>query len=232
MNMKESLEDKLKKFNPSSEDDLIKKEGKENPFYGLAEAFLYGGYVSVNDHNGKRYRIYIRTVEFYCHYEGDKLKLPKDPIVYHRNGKFLKRGKEEEKIEVPYFPLMAFHAHASGIDITFENEELQLRSSALIRAYEVYDVKRKKFLIFDKGNVVECDDKKKRVNSQSTYLYYFLNGFIGNSVEWIDSVRPKSKEFKITTRKNVYKYKGEEKTPDKDDKKWSYTRSEDLNEKI
>ncbi len=225
----EKLKTKLENFNPTSEKDL------EEQFRKLAEAFLYGGYVSVKDHNGERYRIYIRAVEFYCHYEGDKLKLPKDPIVYHRNGKFLKCGKEEEKIEVPYFPLMAFHAHASGIDITFENEKLQLRSSALIRAYEVYDVKREKFLIFDKGNVVECDDKKKRVNHQSTYLYYFLNGFIGEYVKWEDVPWSDTKAIKADKRKNVFKYdekgnilvKNGSKVKD-EDRKWSYTRLEDL----
>ncbi len=107
--------------------------------------------MSVKDCNKKeRYRIFIRTVEFYCHCESGK---PKDPIVYHRNGKYFKEKKigdrTEYEFEVPYFPLMAFHAHASGIDITFEKKELKLRSSALIRAYEVYDFQRKKFLIYD-----------------------------------------------------------------------------------
>lgn len=101
-------------------------------------------YVSVKDCKKiERYRIYLRTIEFYCHYEGDDSEMPKDPIVYHRNGKYIKCEYESEKGEVPYFPLMAFHAHASGIDITFEKEKLKLRSSALIRAYEVYDFQRK-----------------------------------------------------------------------------------------
>ena len=222
--MNELVESKLLNFNPSSEDDLLKEDYK-NPFYELAEAFLYGGYISVKDNECREwYRIYIRTVEFYCHYEGSKLALPKDPIVYHRNNRYIDGP-------VPYFPLMAFHAHASGIDITFEKEDLELRSSALIRAYEVcdvHDVQRKIFLTYDKETkrFVECRDEKKRVNQQSTYIYDFMNGFKGNSIEWIDSIRTKSKGFKITTRKNVYKYEGENKT--KDDRKWSYTRLEDL----
>ena len=214
----EKLIKKLENFNPESEEDL-KRE-----FDNLAEAFLYGGYVSVKDNNGNEwYRIYLRTIEFYCHSESNKFNLPKDPIVYHRNGKYIDG-------DVPYFPLMAFHAHASGIDITFENEKLELRSSVLIRAYEVYNVSRKVFLTFNKKSekFVECRDYKERVNNQSTYLYDFLNGFSGNSVEWIDFIREKTKDFKIKLRKNVYKYEGEEKTSQKDDRPWSYTRVEDL----
>lgn len=224
----ESLEEKLKNFNPSAKNEAELSAR----FLNLAEAFLYGGYVSVKDCKDiERYRIYLRTVEFYCHCEGDDPKMPKDPIVYHRNDRNDKNGKYIDG-DVPYFPLMAFHAHVSGIDITFENEELKLRSSALIRAYEVYDVQRKIFLTYDRETkrFVECEDEKKRVNSQSTYLYYFLNGFIGDYVKWEDRKREwkRTKDFKVAPRRNVFKYEGEEKTPKKDDKPWSYTRLEDL----
>ncbi|MDE7420522.1 MAG: hypothetical protein K2N35_09965, partial [Muribaculaceae bacterium] len=181
----ENLKTKLENFDPASEEDLKVK------FNELAEAFLYGGFISVKDNKGcEWYRIYLRTVEFYCHYEGCQLALPKDPIVYHRNNRYI------DGI-VPYFPLMAFHAHASGIDITFEKNDIELRSSALIRAYEVYDVQRKRFLTYDKNTkrFIVCQDDKKRVNHQSTYLYDFINGFIRNSVEWKDSIRTKSKNF-------------------------------------
>lgn len=217
----EKLETKLENFNPLSEKDL----GGE--FDKLAEVFLYGGYVSVKDNSGReRYRIYLRTVEFYCHSEDNNSDLPKDPIVYHRNGRYIGGN-------VPYFPLMAFHAHASGIDIAFEKEELKLRASALIRAYEVYDVKRKIFLTYDRETkkFLECKDEKKRVITQSTYLYNFLNGFIGDSVKWEDREKEwkKTKGFKVAPRRNVFKYEGEKKTSKKDDRKWSYTRTEDLN---
>lgn len=214
----EKLKKKLENFNPSSEEDLKVK------FNELAEAFLYGGYISVKDNKGcEWYRIYLRTVEFYCHYEGSKLALPKDPIVYHRNGRYIDG-------DVPYFQLMAFHAHASGIDIAFEKEELELRSSVLIRAYEVYDAQRKKFLSFNRElkKFVACKNEKEQVNNQSTYLYDFLNGFTGDSVQWTDSIRYKTKDFKITPRKNVFIYNGETKTSEKDDRLWSYTRLEDL----
>ena len=132
------LKEVLEGFKPE-----FKSELDNECFHRLAEAFLYGGYISVSDHEKERYRIFIRTVEFYCHHEGDEKDLPKDPIVYHRNGHYVEG-------EVPYFPLMSFHAHASGYDITFENPELKLRSSALIRAYEVYDVLQKTFLHYDR----------------------------------------------------------------------------------
>lgn len=85
------LKEELERFKPESESEL-----KEH-FEGLAKAFLYGGYISVSDYKEERYKIFIRTVEFYCHYEGDKKDLPKDPIVYHRNGHYVEG-------EVPYFP--------------------------------------------------------------------------------------------------------------------------------
>ena len=219
----ETLRSKLEAFHPKSEKEL------DGIFLDLAESFLYGGYISVTYNNKERYRIYLRTVEFYCHYDGKtNSTLPKDPIVYHRNGRYVEG-------EVPYFPLMAFHAHASGYDITFENEKLGLRASALIRAYEVYDVKREKgkFLTYSTKakKFVDCQTEKERVNHQSTYLYNFLNGFIGDSVVWIDKSRSKTQELKITPRKNVPKYEGEEKQPGtKDDRMWSFTRQEEISE--
>lgn len=221
------LESKLKEFAPKSESKL------NEIFLDLAESFLYGGYISVKDQKYKeRYRIYLRTVEFYCHHEDndqDKKNsaLPKDPIVYHRNGKYVEG-------EVPYFPLMAFHAHASGFDITFEKQELQLRSSALIRAYEVYDVQCGQFLTYNREHkkFVKCDEnKKERVNSQSTYLYDFLNGFIGDSVKWVDTVLQEPKALKVAARKNVYLYddKGG-KSKDKDNRPWSFTREEEISQ--
>ncbi|MDE6019077.1 MAG: hypothetical protein K2G85_09730, partial [Muribaculaceae bacterium] len=183
--------------------------------------------ISVSDYKEERYKIFIRTVEFYCHYEGDKKDLPKDPIVYHRNGRYVEG-------DVPYFPLMSFHAHASGYDITFENKDLQLRSSALIRAYEVYDVLQKTFLHYDleKKLFVSCNDYKDRVNKQSTYLYDFLNGFSNNNIKWVDSKWDKSEDLKIkpAPRQNVYNYeydkdkKGWIKQSTKDLREWSFTR--------
>ena len=212
------LKEELERFKPESESEL-----KEH-FEGLAKAFLYGGYISVSDYKEERYKIFIRTVEFYCHHEGDEKDLPKDPIVYHRNARYVEG-------EVPYFPLMSFHAHASGYDITFENKNLQLRSSALIRAYEVYDVIRKTYLHYDREKklFVGCDASKDRVNKQSTYLYNFLNGFSCNNIKWIDAIRNKSENFKIAPRQNVHKYdEAGIKLAEKDTRLWSFTRKEEI----
>ena len=218
-----TLGNELKRFKPDSEAEL------DIRFMRLAEVFLYGGYISVSDYKEERYRIFIRTVEFYCHYEGDKKDLPKDPIVYHRNGHYVEG-------EVPYFPLMSFHAHSSGYDITFENQDLQLRSSALIRAYEVYDIKQKKWLFYDtKDRVFKLTDIT-RVNKQSTYLYNFINGFGGNNIEWVDTPIPaQHHDLKSAPRQNVYKYDmHENKIADangkyiKDDRKWSFTRLDEI----
>ncbi len=215
----DTLKKALEGFKPSSEAEL------DEWFKGLAVAFLYGGYISVSDYKEERYRIFIRTVEFYCHYEGNIEKdMPKDPIVYHRNGKYVEG-------EVPYFPLMSFHAHASGYDITFENFDLKLRSSALIRAYEVYDVARNTYLHYDREKklFVSCKDIKYRVNKQSTFLYNFLNGFSDNNIKWIDTLRNKSEGFKIAPRQNVYLYdEDENKLSTKDTRLWSFTRKEEI----
>lgn len=220
-----TLRDQLKNFKPSSEDEITEILFKE-----LAETFLYGGYISVKYDNVERYKIFIRCVEFYCHYEESEKPLPKDPIVYHRNGRYVE-GK------VPYFPLMAFHAHASGIDITFEDETLKLRSSALIRQYEVYDMEQKKFLIYDRKEKKfrPCGDNDKRVNPQSTYLYNFLNGFIDNSVTWVDKELISAPETLTgTKRQNVYKYDKDENKLDKqpDERPWRFTREEDIPQNV
>lgn len=216
------LKEELERFKPESESEL-----KEH-FEGLAKAFLYGGYISVSDYKEERYRIFIRTIEFYCHYEGNEKDLPKDPIVYHRNGRYVEG-------EVPYFPLMTFHAHASGYDITFEKPDLQLRASALLRAYEVYDVRQEKFLFYDTTDKVFKVDDKRRVNKQSTYLYNFLNGFGGDNIQWVDTLIPEQhQELKSAQRQNVYNYKYDEckkdwiKQSTKDDREWSFTRLDEI----
>ena len=225
-----TLENELKGFKPEFESELDNYKLDNECFKGLAKAFLYGGYISVSDHEKERYRIFIRTVEFYCHREGDEKYLPKDPIVYHRNGRYVEG-------DVPYFPLMSFHAHASGIDITFENENLHLRSSALIRAYEVYDVIRETFLHYDRTKklFVGCNDSKDRVNKQSTYLYDFINGFGGDKIKWVDTpITEQHQELKPAQRQNVYSYKYDEDKKDwikqntKDPREWSFTRLDEI----
>lgn len=229
------LKKSLQSFNPSSEKDL------NDIFPSLAEQFLYGGYLSVTYDGKERYRIYIRTVEFYCHHEDKGAGMPLDPIIYHRNNHYVEG-------DVPYFPLMAIHAHASGFDITFEDEALKLRSSALIRAYEVYDVNRDCFLVYcqkiDDGKeykkFVEYKDGK-RYNTQSTYLYNFLNGFFRDSVKWVDydiSLSADQRRVSSKSRQNVPLYEDDGITkkllpdnPNKfmpDERHWCFTREDEI----
>ena len=66
----------------------------EKYFSELAPAFLYGGYINLNN----EYRVYIKTVEFYFHSEtSDGVK---DPIVYHRNGKIIKKRLSKQHLDV------------------------------------------------------------------------------------------------------------------------------------
>lgn len=170
------------------------------PFETLAKKLFYGGYIRVRN----EYAIFITSVEFYYHEEEG---IVKDPIVYHRNGMFMERGEDKKlhETEVPYFPIMTFNAHVSGIDITFENEALKYRASALIREYVVYDIKQGAFIKLDtrdkKSKPIPEEDIKSfvgvidydvpRTDSRSSYLYYFLNGFTAYgtepNIQWVDN---------------------------------------------
>lgn len=190
----------------------------------LAPAFLYGGYIQVRND----YEVYIRTVEFYFHSEKDGIH---DPIVYHRNNRYIEG-------EVPYFPKMFLHAHASGFDITFENEG-KYRASALIRSYEVKEAKNKdaknkdvKYLIWDKEKEMFVKSEKYGYNTQSTYLYTLLNGFSlienDNDIKWQDKNREYSKDsIEERKRQNVYQFDAEGKKV-KCTRKWSFTRKEQV----
>lgn len=178
-------------------------------FAELAPAFLYGGFIKV----GEEYRIYIHTVEFYFHAEeGSKFDI-QDPIVYHRDGKYPDR-------RVPYFSTLSLQAHASGFDITFENETLKYRASALIRAYAIYDAKTEKFLETKEG---------KGYDDRSTYLYDFLNGFplgSSNSIKWVDKAEPEPHTLmEPRPRRNVFLYKNGGKSDERDTRPWSFSRA-------
>lgn len=201
-----------------------------NQFECLAKSFLYGGYIRIRND----FRVYIRTVEFYFHSE--RLNGVHDPIVYHRNGIDLE--------VVPYFPVMSFHAHASGIDITFENSDDEYRASVLIRAYEIYNIRNGVFLLWDKSKSLFVDintietQPPIRYNVQSTYLYAVLNGFEQDSIAWVNEERLKLVDFKIDSRKNVFQsqsewsYKpfklDENGKPVKCGRPWSFTRQEEI----
>ena len=195
----------------------------QNLFEKLAPTFLYGGYIQVRND----YKVYIRTVEFYFHSE--RPNGIHDPIVYHRNGRDLDN--------IPYFPIMTLHAHASGFDITFESESEKYRASALIRSYEVID-KNGHYLKWkrvddNKSMFVVSDDYE--YNKQSTFLYSLLNGFSlvdDNGIKWVDSSREQTKQIIEKPRQNVFQSNSEwEYEPIKGMKckrKWSFTREEHI----
>lgn len=197
-----------------SEDELIAA------FTQLARYFLSGGYIKVRED----YRVYPTTIEFYFHSEkGNGIK---DYIVYHRNNRFVTG-------DIPYFPLMTLHAHDSGYDITFENEKEEYRASALIRAYQVWDVKKACWLKWgteeQKFRPLTSDDKTP-VNSQVLYLKFLLNGFAldgQSSVNWVDSTELLNiSEIINKPRKGVDIYNENEErqkgTPD--ERPWSFSR--------
>lgn len=202
------LLDYLNNFNESASEDELTEAFKE-----LAPKFLYGGYIKV----GKEYRIYIHTVEFYFHSEeGCDYKI-EDPIVYHRNDKYPGR-------KVAYFPILSLHAHASGYDITFENEKMKYRASALIRAYSIYDV--------ENGDFLEPQKKGRHWDDRSTYLYDYINGFSIDgkcSIEWIDEELPQPHDVnEPTPRRNVFLYDNGKRTDKRDLRPWSFSRAKDI----
>lgn len=191
----------LGKFNGAEGRTLdVREKSLYPPFETLARKMAYGGYIRVRD----EYVVFITAVEFYYHEEEGILK---DPIVYHRDAMFLVQGEDQKprRMEVPYFPVLTFNSHMSGIDITFENPDQKYRASALIREYVVYDIKAGAFIELNTSNkaskpVLE-EDMKSFVgvilhhdhpipDSRSSYLYYFLNGFSAKeneyNVQWVD----------------------------------------------
>ena len=92
----------------------------EKEFRRLAEYFLYGGYISVNETT----KVYLRDIEFYYHEEEGAIK---DPIMYHRNTK--------NNSDVKYYKLGHLNAHVSGVDITLENDNKKYRDAILIRGF-------------------------------------------------------------------------------------------------
>ena len=214
----ENLIDALNQF--QEEVKVVKNETELSTiFKKLAPNFLYGGYIQVNND----YKVFIRTVEFYFHSEKDDGI--HDPIVYHRNGRDMET--------IPYFPLMTLNAHASGFDITFENEAGHYRASALIRSYEVKN-KVDEYLTWDKKECKFVNTKEYGYNKQSTYLYALLNGFpLGkdNGILWVDSPR-ESKVVPGKPRQNVFHYDENNgffsKTEERCKREWSFTREEQV----
>ena len=162
--------------------------GLEKLFEKLAKYLLYGGHF----HCSERYDLYITSVEFYYHEEiGDNDKRIVDPIMYHRNVK--------DKPVVPYLNVGTLYPHWSGVDITFEDEKLQYRASALIRSYRIVQLKPERLEL--------------KESDLSTYVYDYL--FDGLSVDkketainWIDDkVILSNCKVNAYKRKNVHLFK-------------------------
>ncbi len=170
--------------------------GLEKLFEKLAKYLLYGGHF----HCSERYDLYITSVEFYYHEEiGDNDKRIVDPIMYHRNVK--------DKPVVPYLNVGTLYPHWSGVDITFEDDILQYRASALIRSYRIVQLKPERLEL--------------KESDFSTYVYDYL--FDGLSVDkketainWIDDkVILSNCKVNAYKRKNVNLFKyNYEKTED------------------
>lgn len=187
----------------------INEDTISNKFQEIAKHILYGGYIDVYG----EFRIYARTLEFYFHEEDGSIK---DPIVYHRNGKY-----GDLLPTPPYFPIMSLHAHMSGFDITFESEKGKYRASTLIRKYSVYR---------NSTPIVENA-------TQSTYLYNYVNGFsIDPNVDsekrilWKDENSIGAKTLlSVNKRKNVYSGEKWKKEKQLYDYEWSFSATEPLN---
>lgn len=194
------LKEYLIEFEKAYLNGKINESSISAEFQEIAIKILYGGYIDVYG----EFRIYARTLEFYFHEEEGDIK---DPIVYHRNGKY-----GDLLPAPPYFPIMSLHAHMSGFDIAFESEKGKYRASALIRRYSVY--RADGTLIVDNA-------------TQSTYLYNYLNGFSLDSEKRIVWEDVDYNTMKTVTsgkkRRNVYigeKWKAEKKLYDYD---WSFS---------
>ena len=219
-----NLKECLQAFHAAEGDTETQKKDYLNPiFEQLARKILYGGYLLVDDD----YEIYIRTVEFYYHEEEEKGGILRDPMVYHRNGKFPERA-------VPPFPLMTLHAHWSGFDITFEDPNREYRASALIREFAVFDRHHKNKGSWVYWNTTGGPEKSEyqgfsmpQYDGRSTYLQFYLNGFnidgSKNRVEWKDFKTPIYGIPSSNTRKHVFL--DEQKTIP-DDRPWSFRRND------
>ena len=150
-----------------------------------------------------------------------------DKIVYHRDGRYrrINEAGQSVPVQMPYYPLMSIHSHWSGFDISFENDDLGYRASALIRKYIVYNLRTKKSIKLEtsKKSITDLSEEDLKlfvgtiyeqdipyVDKRSQYLAYYLNGFSlegGRSeVRWIDLKEPVGSELEKPQkgRQNAY----------------------------
>ena len=75
------LKEKLADFEQAYIKGEINESTISSRFKDIARSIIYGGYIDVYG----EFKIYAKTIEFYFHEEEGSIK---DPIVYHRNGKY------------------------------------------------------------------------------------------------------------------------------------------------
>lgn len=162
-------------------------------FSRIAQRLIYCGHFEVIS-DGKLIRcIYLDTLEFYYHEEGNGEI--KDYIVYHRN----KDKTPNEYLKA--FPVGSLNTHVSGVDITFEDQsdKPKYRASILIRAFHV------KELLHTNG-LRQCPEIEKR----STYLYEYLFMGLpindGIQIKWVVDSNDTNTEPHRGYRVNVHKY--------------------------
>ena len=182
------LQQKLENF--TLNEDTRKKllsGSKDAPveFEDIARIALAGYFLVIS--GGNEIKVYPTCVEFYYHEE--KKDGIKDPVVYHRNPKDIRKNK-------PVFHFGFLNNHVSGIDITFEKGDCPkeaVRASMLIREFKV--------------------DGKQESRSTMMYeeLYQQASVFDGFSIKWVDG--EKEVAVKSSIRKNVAEYndRGEKK---------------------
>ena len=162
-------------------------------FAEIASIVLSGGYFQVNESST---RIYPMDIEFYLYGERE------DDPVWMKDFNMYHKGKD-----VPYFPVVgAFYPHESGVDVTFENKDLQYRASFLIRAYKY--------------------ERNAPTVSKPRYLWEDLFGYgsffgDGLNIRWIDD----SDDAEVIIKTDVrYHLKDAKRQPDK--KPWRFIRVE------
>ena len=187
--MATTLEKVLTEFNPR------KANGETilNEFNKIAKVVFHGGYFLVN----KDVRIYPVEIEFYLH--GERTE---DKGTWMQDIKMIHKGKKKD---VPYFPNTgSFYPHTFGVDVTFENEELEYRASFLIRKYQ-----------YQKGG---------EVVENPTYLWEDLFGYntfsgSGLVIRWKDE---SSEAIEPTTAPRL-NLKGKDSKPDL--RPWRFTKA-------
>ena len=143
----------------------------------IAQRVLYGGHFLINDDT----EIYPHEIEFY--YFNEDSHAPKelnDSKMYHK-------GKG-----IPYFPVLSFYPHESGVDVTFENKEKGFRASFLIRKYEYR---------YNNPNETGVADNPRHL-WEDMFGYHSMNGE-GLSIRWIDDPDFQPAEPNTSVRVNL-----------------------------